>query len=96
MLQSDSRPAPSLLSAGLGTQGQPVTPCMPCSFGLLQCARSGADAQATDPVGVTVEDRRVPLVTAACGTQVARLARMTTFHLAATAPARPEGEARPR
>jgi hypothetical protein len=51
---------------------------MPCSFGVLQHARSGPDAHAADPVGVTVADRCIPLVTAAYGTQVARPARTTS------------------
>jgi hypothetical protein len=54
-----------------------MTACMPCSFGLLQHARSEADADATGPVGVTVTDRYIPLVTAACGTRVARPAGTT-------------------
>src|ERR671935_1545154 len=52
-----------------------MTPCMPCSFGLLQHARSEADAHPADLVGVTVADRCIPLVTAACGTWVPRPVR---------------------
>src|SRR5215211_4190461 len=48
-----------------------LTPCMPCSFGILQHARSGAYGHAVDPGGVTMADRCTPLVTAACGTWVA-------------------------
>ena len=50
---------------------------MPCSFGLLQHARSEADDDLTGLVVVTVVDRYIPLVTAACGTRVARKARTT-------------------
>jgi hypothetical protein len=54
-----------------------MTSCMPCSFGLLQHARSEADDDLTGLVVVTVVDRYIPLVTAACGTRVARKARTT-------------------
>jgi hypothetical protein len=56
---------------------EPLTPCMPCSFGLLRCPRSGADAQHIDLHRVTVVDRWIPLVPAAYGTRVARPARTT-------------------
>jgi hypothetical protein len=56
-----------------------LTPCMPCSFGFLQHARSGAYGHAVDSGGVTVADRCTALVTAACGTWVARPARTTTL-----------------
>jgi hypothetical protein len=49
-----------------------MTPCMPCSFGLLLHPRSGMCAQPTGHVEVTVADRYIPLVTAAYGTRVAR------------------------
>jgi hypothetical protein len=54
-----------------------MTPCMPCSFGLLPHPRSEAGAQVDRPLGVTVTDRYVPLVTAAYGTSVARPVRTT-------------------
>jgi hypothetical protein len=54
-----------------------LTPCMPCSFRLLPNPRSGADAHDAEPVGVTVADRGIPLVTVAYGTRVARPARTT-------------------
>jgi hypothetical protein len=50
---------------------------MPCSFGLLQDARSEADDDLTGLVVVTVVDHYIPLVTAAYGTWVARKARTT-------------------
>jgi hypothetical protein len=45
-----------------------LTPCMPCSFGLLPYRRSGAGAQPNGPLGVTVVVRWIPLVPAAYGT----------------------------
>jgi hypothetical protein len=71
------------------------TTCMPCSFALLPHPRSGLCAQPTGLREVTVSVRWIPLVTAAYGTQVARPARTTMLALAATAPARLLGEARP-
>ena len=55
-----------------------VTPCMPCSFGPSTLCRSGACGQPTRLLGVTVSVRWIPLVTAACGTWVARPARTAT------------------
>ena len=52
-----------------------LTPCMPCSFGLLPHPRSGMRAQPTGLREVTVTDRYIPLVTAAYGTRVARPAK---------------------
>jgi hypothetical protein len=52
---------------------------MPCSFGLLQHARSEASAQHNGLPGVTVIVRWIPLVTAACGTRVARPVRMNAL-----------------
>jgi hypothetical protein len=54
-----------------------MTPCMPCSFGLLPHPRSGRRPQLTGRLRMTVTVRCVPLVTAAYGTRVARPARMT-------------------
>jgi hypothetical protein len=54
---------------------EPLTPCMPCSFGLLPHPRSGMRAQPTGLREVTVTDRYIPLVTAAYGTRVARPAK---------------------
>src|SRR5215218_3102120 len=51
---------------------EPLTPCMPCSFGLLLRPRSEADAEPDGPLQVTVSVRYIPLVTAAYGTWVAR------------------------
>jgi hypothetical protein len=45
-----------------------MTPCMPCTFSALQSPRSGAVVQLNDSSALTVADRYVPLVTAACGT----------------------------
>ena len=50
---------------------------MPCSFGLLLHPRSGPCAQPDRPLQVTVTIRWIPLMTAACGTRVARPARTT-------------------
>jgi hypothetical protein len=50
---------------------------MPCSFGLLPHPRSEPYAQPDRPLRVTVTIRWIPLVTAACGTRVARPARTT-------------------
>jgi hypothetical protein len=58
---------------------KPLTPYMPCSFGLLPHPRSEPRAQLNDPLRVTVTVRWLPLVTAAYGTWVARPARTTTF-----------------
>jgi hypothetical protein len=54
-----------------------LTPCMPCSFGVLPHRRSGTGAQRNDLLRVTVTVRWIPLVTAAYGTRVARRARTT-------------------
>jgi hypothetical protein len=53
-------------------------------------------AQLDDPLPVTVADRCIPLVPAACGTRVARPARTTMLpHLAAMAPGLLAGPAHP-
>src|SRR5918993_4574668 len=49
-----------------------MTPCMPCSFGLLPHPRSGSRSPAQRSSRVTVTVRYIPLVTAAYGTRVAR------------------------
>jgi len=51
---------------------------MPCNFGLLPHPRSGMCTLPTGVLEVTVIVRWIPLVTAACGTWVARPAG-TTF-----------------
>ena len=56
---------------------EPLTPCMPCSFGLLPHCRSGTGAQPNGLLRVTVTVRGIPLVTAAYGTRVARPVRTT-------------------
>jgi hypothetical protein len=48
---------------------------MPCSFGLLNDQRSGVCAHFIESRRLTVTVRWIPLVTAACGTRVARPAR---------------------
>jgi hypothetical protein len=50
---------------------------MPCSFGVLSDPRSGTRAQSNGLLEVTVTVRWIPLVTAVCGTRVARPARTT-------------------
>ena len=54
-----------------------VTPYMPCSFSLLPCPRSGTRRQPNGLLEVTVIVRWIPLVTAACGTWLARPAGTT-------------------
>jgi hypothetical protein len=54
-----------------------MTPCMPCSFGLLPHPRSGMCALPIGLLELTVIIRWIPLVTAACGTRVARPAKTT-------------------
>jgi hypothetical protein len=56
---------------------EPLTPCMPCSFCFFLHPRSGMSVQRTKLLEVTVVVRWIPLVTAACGTWVARPARTT-------------------
>ena len=56
-----------------------LTPCMPCSFGLLRWYRSAACGQHHGSLEVTVSVRYIPLVTAAYGTWVARPARTLTL-----------------
>ena len=51
---------------------EPLTPCMPCSFGLLPHPRSQPCGQPNGLLEVTVSYRWVPLVPAAYGTPVAR------------------------
>jgi hypothetical protein len=58
---------------------EPLTPCMPCSFGLLPHPRSEAGAKLNGLLRVTVSVPWIPLVTAAYGTQVAQPARTTTL-----------------
>jgi hypothetical protein len=90
-----TRSAARLMVDRLSQLRRGLTPCMPCSFALLPHPRSGLCAQPTGLREVTVSVRWIPLVTAAYGTQVARPARTTMLALAATAPARLLGEARP-
>jgi hypothetical protein len=54
-----------------------MTPCMPCSIAPCRRSRSAASAQRNGPSGMAGTDRQIPLVTAACGTRVARPARTT-------------------
>jgi hypothetical protein len=54
-----------------------MSACMPCSFAPCRRSKSEASAQCNRPLGVTVTVRWIPLVTAACGTWVARPARTT-------------------
>jgi hypothetical protein len=76
---------------------EPLTPCMPCSFGLLPRPRSGTCAQSNGLLQLTVTVRCIPLVTAPYGTRVPRPARTTMLApRGRRLPARPEGEARPR
>jgi hypothetical protein len=76
---------------------EPLTPCMPCSVAPSRRSRSVASGERNGCLGVTVTDRWVPLVTAACGTRVARPARTTMLGRGGDgSPAQPEGEARPR
>jgi hypothetical protein len=56
-----------------------LTPCMPCSFGLLPHPRSGASGALSAPLRVTVSVRWIPPVSAAYGTRVARPARTTAL-----------------
>jgi hypothetical protein len=77
--------APSSLTRnriGWSERTRPIitpTTYMPCSFGLLPHPRSGTGAQRNGLLRVTVTVRWIPLVTAAYGTRVARLARTTTI-----------------
>jgi hypothetical protein len=83
--------------AGMARPMKGLTPCMPCSFGLLPHPRSEPCAQPDRPLEVTVTVRWIPLVPAAYGTRVAQPARTTIVsRLARRLPAHPEGEARPR
>jgi hypothetical protein len=56
---------------------EPLTSCMPCRFGPSCLRRPGAGVQLIDPHGLTVVDRWIPLVPAAYGMRVARMARTT-------------------
>jgi hypothetical protein len=58
---------------------QALTPCMPCSVAAWRRPRSVARAQRNGRLGLTVIDRWIPLVTAACGTWVARPASSSSF-----------------
>jgi hypothetical protein len=72
---------------------EPLTPCMPCSFGLLPYPRSAACALPSRLLRVTMSVRWIPLVPAAYGTWVARPAGTTIVHTWRRGlPARPEGE----
>jgi hypothetical protein len=59
------------------TSTSALTPCMPCSFGLLPRRRLGTGTLPNGLLEVTVSIRWTPLVTAAYGTWVARPARTT-------------------
>jgi hypothetical protein len=61
----------------VGRDAAAPTPCMPCSFGPLHSPRSAPGDQLSDPRGVTVAVRWLPLVPAAYGTRVAQPARTT-------------------
>ena len=63
-----------------------LTPCLPCSFGLLPYPRSGSRSPAQRSSRVTVIDRCIPPVTAAYGTRVARPARTTRLAPEVTGP----------
>jgi hypothetical protein len=65
-----------------------LTPCMPCSFGLLLHPRSGSRSPAQRSSRVTVIVRSIPLVTAAYGTGGHGRHERRCLHLAAMAPAR--------
>jgi hypothetical protein len=69
---------------------------MPCSFGPFHSPRSEAGTQLSRRVGVTVVVRWLPLVTAACGTRVARPASTTMLPPRRLLLAGPQREARPR
>jgi hypothetical protein len=56
-----------------------LTSCMPCIVALCRRSRSEPGAQPTGLLEVTVTDRCIPLVTAACGTRVVRPVRTTTL-----------------
>jgi hypothetical protein len=74
------RPSPAYLTLDAGVmhlRNLNLTPCMPCSFGLLPHPTSGACALPNGLPRVTVIVRWIPLVTAAYGTRVARPARTT-------------------
>jgi hypothetical protein len=74
-----------------------LTPCMPCSFGPRYSPWSAALTQLGDCRGLTVVVRWVPLVTAACGTRVARPARTNLAQAwQRWSPAQAMGEVRPR
>ena len=61
-----------------------MTPCMPCSFGLLPHPRSGACTLPNGSLGVTVSVRWIPVVTAAYGTRVAPPPERQCSHLTPT------------
>jgi hypothetical protein len=46
---------------------EPLTSCMPCSFGPRGSLRSGAPVQPNDPVRVTTTVRWLPSLPASCG-----------------------------
>jgi hypothetical protein len=75
----DTEVLAALLGAFVGAVAGGMTSCMPCSFGSPVLHRSRACAQQNGPLAVTVIDRQVPPVTAACGTRVARPVRTRMF-----------------
>jgi hypothetical protein len=75
---------------------EPLTPCMPCSFGVLSHPRSESCTLPSARLELTVTVRWLPLVTAAYGTRVARLARTTMLAPGADSSSGSNGEARPR
>ena len=70
---------------------EPLTPCMPCSFGTLHSPRLRTCAQSNGHLEVTMTVRWIPLVTAPYGMRVARPARTTSSLLAATVPSSTRG-----
>jgi len=71
-------PGPRLGRLACRPRGLTLTPCMPCSFGLLWSPWSGAGAQPNGVLGVTVTVRWIPLVPAAYGTEMARRGQQAT------------------
>ena len=72
LVKSDAEGGRMMALARDGAEGfEPLTPCMPCSFGLLPTPGQRRCAQPIGLLHVTVSVRWLPLVTAACGTWVA-------------------------
>jgi hypothetical protein len=73
----------------------PLTPCMPCSFGLLPHPRSGSGVQPSGLLRGTLTGRWIPLVPAVYCMRVARPVRKRMLAVGGDGSSSAESEASP-